>query len=804
MPSPHCTFKNGILLRSIGMTVLAFALVGVATISYTAYATRARALQESGAHLDQLLATVQSTAQVACFVKDVGLATEVARGLMNNPEVLRVRITEGDVTLAELARASAAPAPAGAARPVLRRDVRSPFQPDHVIGQIRLTPDPAVLERRVRSDILDQAVQLFWQLALIAASVVITLLLFVVRPISAMSALLQRLDPTTGARLPVPPAHVRTEIGALARNVNALADRLVDALDEEHALRLRREVDERKYRAIFDNAGSGIFLIDAQAMLSGWNPAFAELMGLAPAATPADSRHLHDLPWDEGDASVALLGALIADPAGGSAELPIRRPDGGRVWLNITLSAIGSSLMQGIVHDISDLKQAEVAARLQAVTDPVTGLVNRAGLELHLHELIGQYTLSRGPAFTLLLIDLDRFRLVIEGTGVAAGDDLLRSVAGRLQSVFKRADLLARLSADIFGVVLQELSHAETIEHILDRVMHSLRQPYAVGSTLLQLHASIGITVFPTDGVDAPTLLHHAELAVLKAKAAGGNTPVFFDATLAEAAESRRHLENDLRVAIRDQHFELFYQPVLDLKRNRVSGAEALIRWRHPQRGLIMPDQFIGLAEETGLINEIGLWVLDEACLQLQRWQAAGLDYQLSINVSGRQIPHGFPPSAVAQALQRHGIGADRLALEITEGVLLDNVDEALHWLDAIHQLGLRVYLDDFGTGYSALSYLNRFQLETLKIDRAFVRDMQAAGNERSLVQAIIAMASSLGMSVIAEGVETASHLQILREMGCHFAQGYYLSRPVPIKEFGAAAEHIKMLLEQAPQLALA
>jgi EAL domain-containing protein (putative c-di-GMP-specific phosphodiesterase class I) len=224
-------------------------------------------------------------------------------------------------------------------------------------------------------------------------------------------------------------------------------------------------------------------------------------------------------------------------------------------------------------------------------------------------------------------------------------------------------------------------------------------------------------------------------------------------------------------------------------------GAEALIRWRHPNRGLIMPDKFIPIAEQSGLINEIGLWVLESACQQLLDWQRAGHDYSLSLNVSGKQIPLGLSPEAVAETVQRYGIAPEKLALEITEGILLSNIDDAVNWLQAIHDIGLQVYLDDFGTGYSSLSYLKRFPLETLKIDKSFVQDMQHDSNGRSLVQAIIAMAHSLGLNVVAEGVETEGHLQILRDMGCHFAQGYHLSRPLAAEDFAIAAERIATLL---------
>ena len=407
------------------------------------------------------------------------------------------------------------------------------------------------------------------------------------------------------------------------------------------------------------------------------------------------------------------------------------------------------------------------------------------------HSRIRQHHLHPETGFTLLHVDLDKFRLITEGVGVPAGDEILRAIAGRLSATVKSNDTLARLSADIFAVMLQNLSDDETIDKVIERITGSLRQPYLIDGSPIQLTASIGIALFPSDGSDAPSLLRHAELACDKAKICGGNQSAFFDPMLAEAAEQRRHIENDLRQAVREQQFVLYYQPIAELASRRVAGAEALIRWRHPERGLIPPDHFIPIIEQSGLINEIGLWVLETACAQLAAWQAAGSAHYLSINVSGRQIPHGLPPAAIADALARHGVEPGRLAVEITEGVLLNNISEAQSWLHAVQQLGIPVYLDDFGTGYSSLSYLKRFPLDTLKIDRSFFQDMQPGNSEHSLVEAIISMARSLGLKVVAEGVENAAQMQMLGAMGCHYGQGYFLSRPIPASEFTESASDI-------------
>lgn len=789
--------RDGILLRSILVTILAFCLVGIATVAYTVQSARAQAEAQSRERIEQLLDTVQSTLRVASYVKDRELAREVAQGLLSNNVVLRVTISESGNLLADLERRGNLPADEMAAGSLVR-DIHSPFIDGEVIGEIQLTPDPEVIERHIRAEIIARSWQLVWQLALIAGVMVVTLLAFVIHPISAISRELHLMDPTAGERLKIPAGHTKTEIGRLVTDVNALAGHLVRALDEEHALRMQQALDEQKYHAIFDNAESGIFLVGRNGRVASWNPALARLLGIARTNEFTGQLILLDLPWSEPAAIAMLIERVFVTGEAAELDLMLQRPDCSHFWLNIVLSPVGGDLLQGVAHDVSALKEAEADARRQAMTDPLTGLANRASLEQLLGTRIRQHHQQASPGFTLLHVDLDKFRQITEGIGVPAGDEILRVVAARLGAQVKGNDTLARLSGDIFVVILQNLSDDETIEKVIDRLMLSLRQPYLVDGSPIQLTASIGITLFPHDATDAPSLLRNAELACDKAKNTGGNQSAFFAPNLAEAAEHRRHLESDLRLAVHHAQFELHYQPIADLATRCVAGAEGLIRWRHPERGLVPPDRFIPIAEQTGLINEIGLWVIDTACRQLAEWQHAGIPCYLSVNVSGRQIPDGLPPSAIADAMQRHGVAPERLVLEITEGILLNNIAEAQAWLQAIKQLGLRVYLDDFGTGYSSLSYLKRFPLDTLKIDRSFVQDMLPGNSEHSLVEAIIAMARSLGLKVVAEGVENAAQLQMLGLMGCQYAQGYHLARPLPPADFAEAIREIDRRLAQA------
>jgi diguanylate cyclase (GGDEF)-like protein/PAS domain S-box-containing protein len=791
---------RGLLLRSTLVVIFVSLLASLAAVAYTAYVTHQRAHKAAQIRLNELLDTVQSTLQVASFAKDHTLAGELAEGLLSNSEVLAVTITSEKQVLAKRQRKQADTAiTADKAQPVLalKRLIYSPFDNQKEVGYILLAPDPGMIEARIKEEVRFAAIQLSWQLAMVAFAVALVMLLFIVRPIKAMSDQLHSMDPTTGERLPIPRRHGHTEIGQLVNDINALANRLVSVLAAEHHLRLAREIDERKYHAIFDNAESGIFILDNTGSLLSWNAAFGRLFEISQSGSADDLAWINIgmLAWDNPEQINHLTQSALSRTGSVSQDLLIRLPDGKRRWAHIVLSPVGENLLQGVVHDVTPHKEAEASARQLVVTDPLTGLANRLGLEAGLHGLIQEYALPQSGGFTLLLLNLDEFRGINEGMGLPAGDSILQTTSSRLSNCVKNGDIIARLSADSFGIILNQMTQADVADRICNRILAAIRQTYFVNGTPINLHASIGITRFPLDAGDVPNLLRQAELAMDSAKSGGGNTHVFFDPILAEAAEHRRQLQNDLRAAIQNHELVMFYQPIIDLRTHRLAGAETLIRWRHPKHGMVMPDSFIPLAEKTGLIIDIGLFVLDAACRQLRSWQDQGLDYTLSVNVSGSQIPDGLSPARLQEVITHHGISPGRLALEITEGVMLHDIEKSLHWLNAVHAMGLRIYLDDFGTGFSSLSYLKRFPIDTLKIDKSFVRDMRPDNNEHTLVGAIIAMGRSLGLQIVAEGVELPSHLTALGELGCDYAQGFYFSRPVPAEEFATTATEIAALL---------
>jgi EAL domain-containing protein (putative c-di-GMP-specific phosphodiesterase class I) len=309
----------------------------------------------------------------------------------------------------------------------------------------------------------------------------------------------------------------------------------------------------------------------------------------------------------------------------------------------------------------------------------------------------------------------------------------------------------------------------------------------------IDISASAGIAFFPTDGADLHELLRSTELALNSVQASGGRNYCYFDIAQQAAVEHRRRLEDDLRRALDAGELYLVFQPVVDLATRRTVGAEALLRWAHPVRGLVSPEVFIPLAEDIGLIGGIGMMVFNEACRQVAVWRKAGLDLYVSVNVSVRQIPEDLPPLTVAAMLKQHGLPPAAVAIEITEGVLMNNVGAAQSWIESLRTDGMRVYLDDFGTGYSSLSYLKRFALDTVKIDKSFIRDMSEDNSDRALVDAIVTMARSLGLNVVAEGIETQAQFDILRQMGCGYGQGYLFSRPVKGDEFVKAIAKINV-----------
>jgi diguanylate cyclase (GGDEF)-like protein len=433
---------------------------------------------------------------------------------------------------------------------------------------------------------------------------------------------------------------------------------------------------------------------------------------------------------------------------------------------------------EGFLVDITDQTLSQQHIHYLATRDPLTELGNRYWFN---DELISytRHQSNRQRLMALLFIDLDRFKTINDSLGHQFGDQLLREVAQRLRRLIPEHYPLARLGGDEFMIMMTDGRSRADIERLAQRLIKALCDTYRIEQFKLTTTCSIGISLFPEDSSEAFVLMRNADTAMYQAKSQGGNTFQFYTDEMNQRVNSRLTLENELRRAIQAQEFELYYQPQVCTHTNRLIGAEALIRWRHPDAGIISPADFIPVAEDTGLITEIGDWALYEACSTFRRWnQQLNQPLTISVNVSVRQLCDSFV-LRVRDILQQTGLPAEQLELEITESLLMDNVQQNIEWLTSIHAYGISFAMDDFGTGYSSLSYLKQFPISKLKIDRAFIMDITQDADDEAIVRAILAMSQTLRLKVVAEGVETAEQLQLLQQLSCDSYQGYYFSRPI-------------------------
>ncbi len=435
-------------------------------------------------------------------------------------------------------------------------------------------------------------------------------------------------------------------------------------------------------------------------------------------------------------------------------------------------------------EDVTARRAAEAEAEAMARRDPLTGLPNRLLLRERLQEALGRLRRSR-EGCAVLLIDLDRFKPVNDTLGHPMGDALLKKVADRLRSTVRPTDTVARIGGDEFVILQTGVREASDTQALARRLVDLVGRTYMVDGHLLTIGASVGVALAPGDGSEADTLLKNADLALYRAKLDGRATYRFFEPEMDARMQARRRLELDMRQALARREFQLHYQPQLQLEGNRLVGCEALIRWQHPVRGTVSPLDFIPLAEEIGLIVPIGEWVMRQACRDAVTWPAP---LSVAVNVSPAQFKSERLVEMVMSALAASGLPATRLEVEITEGVLLQESERTLQTLHRLRELGVRVSMDDFGTGYSSLSYLRSFPFDKIKIDRSFVSDLSSNRDGEAIIRAIAGLGKSLGMTTVAEGVETPDQLERIRAEGCTDVQGYLISRPI------SAAEVLKFL----------
>ncbi len=461
---------------------------------------------------------------------------------------------------------------------------------------------------------------------------------------------------------------------------------------------------------------------------------------------------------------------------------------------------------RGTGSDITARKVTEQRVHHVAQHDVLTGLPNRSLLQDRLGQAVAYATRS-GHQVWVMLIDLDRFKYVNDSMGHKAGDVLLMTVAARLRSSLRDTDTVARLSGDEFVVILSEHHDQPLTPDIVQRVMDSVAQPVMLGTKEFFVTCSIGVAAFPSDGTPSENLIEHADIAMYRAKKLGRNNFQFYTPAMNEESLERVRIESALRNALERNEFVLHYQPQVDLQTGRIVGMEALIRWKHPELGMVPPSRFIGIAEDTGLIVPIGAWVMRTACAQNKAWHDAGLGkLRVAVNLSARQFGAADLLPGIEAVLGDTGLDPSCLELELTESLFMSDVTPAVELLHRMKSLGVNLSIDDFGTGYSSFSYLSRFPIDVLKIDRSFVNDITHDANDAAIVASIIALAHNLRLSVIAEGVETAEQLDYLRHQGCDEMQGYYFSKPLPAHEFEQLLRQRRGLTapEDEPQTAAA
>ncbi|MDX9710522.1 MAG: EAL domain-containing protein [Trichloromonas sp.] len=547
------------------------------------------------------------------------------------------------------------------------------------------------------------------------------------------------------------------------------------------------EEELRKLSLAVEQSPAAVLITDPAGTVEYVNPKFTRITGYTLEEAQARTSSLLK---SEGMSEEAYRGLLDRLSSGEEwhGEIRSRRKNGSRYWELASISPVVGSdgaitHYVAVKEDISDRKDYEAQLEYLSTHDELTGLANRALLSDRLEQSI-HYAQRSERQVAVLLLDLDRFKFINDSLGHDFGDRLLCEVARRLQDSVREADTVARLGGDEFVLLLTELAGTKDAGLVANKILCRLAEPYHLDGREITLTASLGISLYPRDGLDVATLIRNADTAMYQSKRES-STFSYYATEMNQKVLATLEMEGGLRNALERQEFRLHYQPQVDLASGRVIGCEALLRWLHPQKGMISPGDFIPLAEETGLITPIGTWALHEACRQAVVWQEAGFpELRMAVNLSARQFRKGDLPQQVRKALHQTGLAADRLELELTESMVMEDPVGAKQTMQGLKDLGVFLSLDDFGTGYSSLNYLRRFPVDSLKIDRSFIRDVVVDPSGASVVTSIVDIAHNLRLAAVAEGVETREQLDFLVGCGCDSYQGFFFSKPIPADDF--------------------
>jgi diguanylate cyclase (GGDEF)-like protein/PAS domain S-box-containing protein len=591
-----------------------------------------------------------------------------------------------------------------------------------------------------------------------------------------------------------------TTAGETSLRVNLTFIALLGAVVVMAAVRMRSRPEqrgvisvlgrERLGQLLFDISPEAVSIADDSERILAVNPAFCRVTGYD--LHEAVGRQLgFNGTGEQDERFFESMRRELAQSGKWAGEIWQRRKTGEAYAEKVTRvriddeSGVGCGYLT-VAMDLSANKDAERLINWQAQHDTLTKLPNRTLLLERLTQVLVPRR-GRIEAGALLSVDIDRFKVVNDSIGPTLGDRLLIEVAMRIAMAARESDTVARLGSDEFAVMLPDLSDYAEAERMARTIQNSLAQPFGIDGHEIVVTGSVGIALYPQDGTDAGSVMQRSNTAMTRAKELGGNVIVFCEVDMNERAEKRLLLETALRRAVRERQLVLHYQPIVDLRSMQVVGAEALMRWKHPERGLVPPSEFIPVAEDSGLIVEMGYWLVEEVGAQMQRWSDPVLSQlRVSINVSGRQLKHA---DDIRDLVERVRAGpAHRMSVEITESVLMADHEGVLGFLNDLRGLGVRLALDDFGTGFSSLSYLRRFRFDVLKIDRSFIGDLERSNTDLGLVASIVSMGRILGVDVVSEGVESDAQLRCLQQTGCNLIQGYLFSKPLPADEFAAFA----------------